>query len=690
MFHIIFNKVGLVFGNQTKDADQSSVKQYAINQVCSALARSRIETRQDLIDNMEELLGQIHENPQVFKGKYTESRCFTIFTTSIHHYQRTIGVKISINEEDFVHFERSLKSIRQSSVPSTPSVEDKHDLLRLTKSYDQLEKSHQKKRSMSEKFDGIISNQEYSVCPHVILGAGDAGTTVWLEKYKEHHGKSSEKLDQGELPEVLMIAETLGNWKHDYTLAQPHSLLERGDTPSNPSAFTSRESYDKNPYTNARHLYQSNVINLAKTDAPVLSGAKILRIEKREAHFADWKRQDCSYRLVIRTPSQKEKTIYTEEINICAGLGVARNIFPGNYLSKQDFDALAKFDQKKQFTPIVDGNQFMLSDKEEQSQQRRTILIYGGGGNATACYRKAFHGNDNSPLHNQFAIQDNKHDILWFSRDGFESAGYGTLAKKAVSYAEANKNLFCAELREIIQDKITGKLKIRFNLTSGKYQNQAVQNDLTQMKKIAGPHKWKVGNQENWESDWYEIECDQFVYSTGQDASGLDLLSQEFKADLSLDIDKKRDMPTSIKTSDEKIYFFGAAAQAIKGNEYFQTTRNWIVKENINKDSEWPGVMPPSRAQIKKHAVKKGASLDAANVNIDDRGLIKKFLKMAAVDPAIVNLFINDLIARRQETESGMTRQTLQKLLDQYHLNDKVQISGHCHLILKSTYTQTT
>lgn len=42
-----------------------------------------------------------------------------------------------------------------------------------------------------------------------------------------------------------MIGEHAGNWKHNYTLAQPHSILERTTAKENPSAYLSTDYYQK-------------------------------------------------------------------------------------------------------------------------------------------------------------------------------------------------------------------------------------------------------------------------------------------------------------------------------------------------------------------------------------------------------------------------------------------------------------
>lgn len=122
-----------------------------------------------------------------------------------------------------------------------------------------------------------------------------------------------------------MIAENSGNWRHDYTLAQPHNILERAPSPANPSDYVSTPYYHSNPYANGRHVYQANQVILAETKAPLMH-AVVQRIEKQQHHLFDWESKH-PYRLIIKTKRGTQK-IYSKEIDICTGLGPAKSIVP--------------------------------------------------------------------------------------------------------------------------------------------------------------------------------------------------------------------------------------------------------------------------------------------------------------------------------------------------------------------------
>jgi hypothetical protein len=524
------------------------------------------------------------------------------------------------------------------------------DLTRVAQSYELLGKSYEEIRAMNTKLAKIFRDQELIACSHIILGAGDTGTTVWLEKYKPYHGKTQEEIQQGHCPDVLMIGETHGCWSHDYTLAQPYGLLDRGTAFSNPSDYLFQGYYRANPYANARHVYQANLVNLAKTQAPHLAGMKVLRIEKKSSHLEDWESKTHEYRLVVSIPAE-EKAVYANEIDVCTGLGPARETIASKCDSLEEFETLSQFDKQKLFTPIVSGDQFMLTDSEEKSSDSRVIVVYGGGGTAAACYRKGFFGHDRQKEFNSFENQNNQNNVLWIAKDGFSAAGGGRLATKALETAKKKSRLFSGELSKIVSSK--GRLKLSF--TQGRQDAEAASIS--------------------------EIECDQLVYSIGQENVNLKQACKEFDSELQLDVNQTG-MPICVKTSDEKIHFFGTAAMAIRQMDYMSSTWNWLHKENIGPDVG-PGSMPPSRAQIKGYISTLGIPVECVNVNMDSIHLVQKLLEYSGIEEEKASFFIEDVLQARKESTAGFTTWRLQGLLDKHHLNDKVHVLGLSHLVRK-------
>lgn len=525
------------------------------------------------------------------------------------------------------------------------------DLTYVAHSYEILAKACQQIEKMNSTLTKVIKVHEYVTCSSVILGLGDCGTTLWLEQYMSYHGKVQKQIELGEVPEILMIGETFGSWKHDYTLAQPYNLLERGVVASNPSAYLFQPYYLKNPYANARHVYQANLVSLAKSGAPLLLGVKVLHIETKGNQHDDWQSPNHDLRLVSYV-ANKKIAIYTNEISICTGLGPPRNVILQKCDSLEEYNLLSKFDESLGFTPLVDGDQYVLTDTQEKNFKKRTIVIYGGGGTAAACYRKAFFGHDRKKSPDTFESQINQNEVLWIARDGFEAAGKGKLATSALKTAKLREESLITELDKV--SRKNGRLKLRF---------RRIQNGNKQI---------------------FKIICDQLIYAIGQDSAQLKQLCEEFEAGLLLDINQDG-MPICVRTDDNKIHFFGAAAMAIRQKEYMEQTWKWLHQENIGPDVG-PGSMSPSRAQVREYVNRLGFPIQTVNVNADSIYLVRKFLEQCEVENKKINLLIADILLARKDSTAGFSKEKLQAFLDKYELNTQLYIIGHCHLVKKRNF----
>ncbi len=620
------------------------VKQSKINFICSCLWNSKIYTNSDLINNIENFLEKINTNPKF--AKLSHDQYLEVFKKSIQDYNASNNFIINFTENNIFLLDQQLRKPEESKTLDDKIVEPS-ELSRIILSYVRLEKSREKILTTSQHLLKIIQTQEFVVCPSIILGAGDTGTTVWLEKYKFYHGKTSEK----QSPNVLMIGETLGSWKHDYTLAQRYSLLERGAVKWNPSDFVPQAYYQNNPYANARHIYQANLVTLAKTQAPLLLGAKIIRIEEKSRHQGNWNNEESHYRLIISLPAG-QKEIYTNEIDICTGLGQAKMDIADCDKDEAHFKTLTRFDPKKEFTPIVSGDQFILTSAEERNSQQRTVVVYGGGGTAAASYRKAFFGHDIRTESREYSDENKKNNVQWLARNDFKAAGLGKLATNALDSCKFGKERFVGELYRITYNNSGEKLVLHFN----------------------APFNEK-------------IECDQLVYALGQDFTEIRSVCQELLSELLLDLDATG-VPLCVKTKNDQIHFFGAAAMAIKGKEYEGASWNWLKEQKIGPDVG-PGSMPGSRSQIRqaiRHYLRKkkiNAQMEYAHVGIDNRSLLEEFLMGLRVEPKTVLSFINDIMDAREKNypSSFIKHEVLKELLAKHRIGDKVQIRGLAYLV---------
>lgn len=625
---------------------RDAIKQDKINQICSCLVKYRIRTSRDLLKNLKQIIIEGFQR-HVFTQKSNTHQCYLVFQNAIHAYEKMIDSKITLNNK-VVNIFHDL--IQEYCNVKKRSPQEFDDLRYVTRSYDRLVASSKALHTTHESLLDVLDSTEVVKTSHLIIGAGDTGTTLWLEKYKNMHQKVKNDLKCNTIPDVLMVGESFGSWKHDYTLAQPESSLERINAKANPSDFTTRAHYRKNRRTNARHLYQANHINLAKTNAPLLQQTTVIAIEKKENHREDWKSEDHNYRVVLKT-QKGEKIIYTKEIDIATGLGPARKTISERLSFEGNLNELNQFNPVLGYTPIVDGNQFILSDSEEKSAKGRTIVVYGGGGSAAACYRKGFFGTDVHTEDQPFIDELMKNHMFWIAAKGFDAAGTGKLATSALSSASERKELYNAVLKRIVHDPATQKLKLYFMPVD------AHQDDIERL---------------------FVVEADQLVYSIGQEDFQLRTLCREFIEDLTLERDEA-EMPLSVAKNDD-IHLFGAAAMALKPQEYNKMTWDFLHAEHIGPDVG-PGSMPPSRAQIKRFLNTRGYEINAVNVNIDSHLLIKKFLEKAHVPQETIDLFILDILKVREEGPSGCSHPTLQQLIDKYELNHLVKIAGHAHLV---------
>lgn len=184
-----------------------------------------------------------------------------------------------------------------------------------------------------------------------------------------------------------------------------------------------------------------------------------------------------------------------------------------------------------------------------------------------------------------------------------------------------------------------------------------------------------------------KIECDQLVYALGQDFSEIKGVCQELETELFLDLDATG-VPLGVKTKNDKIHFFGAAAMAIKGKEYEAASWKWLQEQKIGPDVG-PGSMPGSRSQIRqaiRHYLRKkkiNAQTEYAHVGIDNRSLLEEFFLGLRIEPKAILSFINDILDAREKNypSSFIEHEVLKELLTKHKIGDKVQIRGLAYLV---------
>lgn len=534
-----------------------------------------------------------------------------------------------------------------------PLHQEVAELTRVTENYDRLAVARKSLETRSDQIKSTLAKSEFSSYEHLIIGAGDTGTSLWLQSQES---------------ETLMLCNDTGNWQHDYILAQPHNLIERVDVHSDPKDFTTKKRYQENAYVNARHLFQANMINLSETQAPLALGIDVKQVEKKENH-PEWKDPNCQYRVKVKI-NQIEKEIYTNRIDLCTGLGKARNIRDGNIIAQDLLPQLSVPDPQTGLPPLVNGNDFLLSAQKEKMRDKK-IVIYGGGGTATACFRKAFYGTGITSDHNTYQNVESANEVVWFYQSTLNYSGQGKKASETIE--GAGSRLISGNLRQILYDSNSKKMRVQFLLTQGSYYEKSFTNDLKKLTKVNGTHEFVERNGDvKQDEEWFEVECDQFVGCMGGDTSDLELLCSEFKADLSIK-SSENGHPEGLATSNGQIRIFGAAAVSLGRNQFQETTREWILANQFSRDGEWPGVMPITRSQIKMTS----RAFNSVNINTDEITMVEAFLKNTAVPEPSIQQFIRALLDQRKINHSGIQKNELQTLLTQCSLNRYVEIAGH-------------
>ena len=610
-------------------------------------------TQMVLIGNLEDQLSQvIHElvEREVFKPTETDERNLVLFEKGLKAYSNIHELNIHLTHrteklfKKYLHAEYEDQTRLTSNEETVSGIEqyqskELEELNRVTENYDRLAASRKAIEIRSGMIKEKIAAREFTSCEQLIIGGGNAGTYLWLQAYGNSHQTTDEQLQKGLVPDTLMLAADMGNWKHDYVLAQPHNLIEREDVHSDPKDFTTKRRYENNAYVNSRHLFQSNMINLNETEAPLALGIVIQHIEKKENH-SDWKDPNCQYRIKVKIDHETE--IYTNKIDLCTGLGQSRDILDSQIIEPELLAQLSVPDSKTDLPPLVDGNAFLLSPSKEKVRGKK-IVIYGGGGTATACYRKAFYGTGAVRDTDNYRKEDEANDVFWFFQTTLDPSGTGKKASEAIQSANDAAKLFRGTLRQIVYDNDSKKIKLQFALSN----------------------------------QWVEIECDQFVVCTGQDPTTIKGICDEIESDLTVN-------PAGLASGNGDIRAFGAAAVALGGKKFQSVTREWILQNQFSRDGEWPGVIPIVHAQINMITSRMGVPLNRVNINTDDIQLIQTFLEEANAPREAIRLFNEELLKHRKTHHSGIKKKELEVILKNHSLHNFVEIAGHGYLKRKN------
>ncbi|QAU23628.1 hypothetical protein EO087_06230 [Dyella sp. M7H15-1] len=347
----------------------------------------------------------------------------------------------------------------------------------------------------------------------------------------------------------------------------------------------------------------------------------------------------------------------------------------GSLLNQSDYKRLSTFDQKKGFTPIVDGNAFILSDKECSSLgEGRRIMVWGGGGTAAAATRRGLFLQDTPDIKmTPETYQHRKNDVIWIARNGFDTLRDGTLAVDAKSTLGQTGNLWPNCELVAIKSLANGKLQI----TIDRYRPAETSADpkTVIMRKIEGVELACIRERE-------VVEVDQLVYSLGQENRGIEQIFDGI--DISANtIDMVRDKEMNVPLygtlkGHPDIQFHGAALTAgTLGAKSANIMEEVVTSENIPPDVG-PGSMPLAWSTIRaSHFSNSGVYYPSVNASIDYRALIDKHLQSWGItDPAVRSAFLDDIVQHRTDTRGGIPASSINMLLEKHDLKHLLTIDG--------------
>lgn len=678
-----------------KDYWQHGGETNQINALIVSLHQNKILTTRVLNSHLDTLLGHIGNNVPLNIGWET-------FKKAIHKYNAECDGSLRATDELKSAFKRKF-----SQRKIIPDVYEKQDLERMVDSYDTLLVAKKDVSRTSDALLDIVSANETDAfsCENIIIGAGDNAVTLWTEKFIDQYKTAKKSIAKGRIPDVLVLAEGVGSWgKSDYMFEQSHNLLERAGQ-ANPADFTTQKTYQSNARVNARHLDQANHIIRAKTGMPILRSS-VSVIEKKDKHTNNWpeKYKDFEYRIKIKLNGEpsKVKTIYTNNIDICSGFGTARDVFPALFNDSEESKTLQKkltgYDAAKGFTPLVSGNDFMLTPREEKKahEANRRILVLGGGGGAAAVFRKAAFLEDTGKTFANIGDSNPPNtDIRWIARAGFGDVILAQQAEEAVDWGKKKGLLNEGEITSVAEqsdgsllatfrmyERIEGGSDLKIKIKT--LEQDAEKAGVTNFKIV----KVKLGNVEQYViARTQSIVCDQIIAAAGQDSA---LMKTQFLKDLgALDGTTIDGVVTGIHSADKKIQFHGAAAIALGDLAVSSSMQSDLDKANAPQDASVAGIMPPAREQVRTSQNKDtGADLVRhLNLNTVNPKFLAKVLEAGGLNTKEVTQFMDFVNKQKKSRSTGISRDDIEGYIKENNLAEQIDLVGLSSIAIKNIMT---
>ncbi len=308
----------------------------------------------------------------------------------------------------------------------------------------QINQSNLKQKITHDDTLTLLSNTRTTPRFHrVLIGSGIAATLVYQEIPPNIREKN--KYDPS-LPGVIAVndPDNPHTWikERKRLMGQPAKI----QTPKSLSVHSEDLVFDEeipptNPYQYvvAEDFNQALIQSQVDLNMPIIS-LKIKSIESINNHTLEdkWEHPDCKYRLTLSQSNLQFKYIYTDAIDLCAGLGSSKKL-----TAEQIDPSIAK--------KLIE-NKSLVYAQDKIVDLHGEVLLYGGSAINSAWATEIL----SQPTHSTLKI------IGLVSRDTKALEAINTLSRFISSTCHTTLNLLAGDLKNI-HELPNGKLAITFS-----------------------------------------------------------------------------------------------------------------------------------------------------------------------------------------------------------------------------------
>ncbi|MFA6303783.1 MAG: hypothetical protein WC627_11730 [Legionella sp.] len=642
----------------------------------------------------------------------------------------------------------NVKSARWSAPLFATSYTYKEDVLnRLTKNSIIYQKAIKQLNQVSRMYQDHLVEKKSVYTKALIVGLGDTGVELWRTVYKDYHDTALTHFKETKELDVLAIGRDSGSWGKSgvsYLSAQNAYLLHRvGEI--NADDFTLQQA--EMVRVDAKNIKKANDTISAMRGMPRMQ-ADVISLEVRENGALPWageglvdSAQNATYKIVLSFVDDKgdevRSTVYTDHIDLCTGLGQKGKNIAETMIKDPEQQARALKENKKGFTPCINGTEVVLENKDVGKSPNRMIIIYGYGGTAMAAMRKCVWGaKDKQPdvdnkttqaivgenvyfmcrsgtkgegtlssgveKHMQW-MEDNgriimamvtnlemtQEDKVLLSIDKYELIPNGVSLVQGADFKEKhdelNKNIERANLSERERSFLTAdEIKsLNLEVLTDKNKHYALKDINRRLQIVIATES--------------TMECDQLITALGDDPTEFEnkimkVLNKDALEYIKVpDLVENKEQVVGVQAG-PNIRIWGAAAGVALKSAPVQKkmTSSTFSNQTRPTNAIIPCTMPPTRAGIGLYAALKQEARNA-NINASHMEEIRRVLVNAVIEKdktvspereKMINEFCTFVRHGRGQSNLGLSIDTINKALKDNRLDDCVQLNHNSTSIL--------